>query len=127
MKNFFVVTVCSLLSASIALAETPMQITTQDGNKLSAIMTSPEGPSKGALLIIQGSGNVGTDGDVSGPFLGQGFGGAKANLSDQLAHRITDAGYSTLRFAKAALIIPKNYLTKPSPTSFKTPRMHLKL
>jgi|GEM_PF-3187334 len=100
MKNFFVVTVCSLLSASIALAETPMQITTQDGNKLSAIMTSPEGPSKGALLIIQGSGNVGTDGDVSGPFLGQGFGGAKANLSDQLAHRITDAGYSTLRFAK---------------------------
>lgn len=74
---------------------------TFDGKPLTAIIAAPQEESpKAVALILQGSGNVGADGDVSGPFLGTGYKGAPAKLSEQLAQALAEEGIATIRYAK---------------------------
>jgi hypothetical protein len=76
------------------------QITTFDGLKLSAKIEHPSSKVQGAVLILQGSGNVGSDGDVSSPILGAGFRGQAAKLSDQIAEKLSASDFASIRYAK---------------------------
>ncbi|MBI3542097.1 MAG: alpha/beta hydrolase [Deltaproteobacteria bacterium] len=96
----FFVGVNACLAGEVPFADESVVLTAHDGVKLSAKWAIPSGTARAALVIVQGSGNVGTDGDVSGPYTGRGYKGQKANLSDQLAERLAREGIATLRYAK---------------------------
>jgi hypothetical protein len=81
-------------------AEEAARIVTRDGIVLGGIWALPSGAPRGAVLILQGSGNVGADGDVSSPMLGTGAGGLPARLSEQLANALAARGFASLRYAK---------------------------
>jgi hypothetical protein len=55
---------------------------------------------------LQGSGNVGMDGDVSGPFLGMPLPGQSGKLSLQIAEKLAKAGIASLRFNKRGVDEP---------------------
>jgi hypothetical protein len=88
-----------LLSLSTSFAHAD-QIITKDGQKLTATFMMPTGTPKAAVLILQGSGNVDLDGEVSGPFLGNPYLGQSGKLSLQLAEHLAAQGMATLRFSK---------------------------
>ncbi len=77
---------------------------TQDGIQLSALWDCPTTgkvtPSTPVALILPGSGNVGLNGDISGPFTGSGLNGQPAPLSDQLSSALSSASVITFRYAK---------------------------
>lgn len=89
-----------LVSLSAFAAEESTVVRTRDGALLSAKWTLPESELRAAVVILQGSGNVGLDGDVSGPFTGSGYKGAPAKLSDQLAEALAKKGVASLRYSK---------------------------
>lgn len=82
-----------------------VSIQTYDGVSLNGSLTLPDlDPSqtsiKGAVLIIQGSGNVDLDGDISSPMVGFGVGGQPAPLSKQLSEILASHGIASLRYSK---------------------------
>jgi len=81
-------------------------VTTKDGQKLNALFTVPNHPTA-AVLIIQGSGNVDLDGDVSGPFLGTPYHQQSGKLSLQLAEALAQQGIVSLRFSKRGFDNPQ--------------------
>ena len=109
-KIFSLLTVILFLSAGASAQTTVSTSTTKveasDGQKLSAIWTIPSQKVVAAALIIQGSGNVGADGDVSGPFLGTGYKGQSAKLSEQISNALASVGVATLRYAKRGVDDP---------------------
>lgn len=93
--------VLSLVVSSQASAiEEKTEVVAHDGTRLSGMWTLPEGEARGAALILQGAGNVGMDGDVSGDFVGRGYRGQPARLSEQLSKTLALAGVAALRFSK---------------------------
>ena len=110
----------SVLIPSISQATTqPITIETTDGLKLGAVLTMPEQAVKGVVLILQGSGSVGIDGDVSGPFTGTGYRGQAAKLSDQLAESLSRQGFVSLRYAKRGVEDPKQLSNQTLPFLLK--------
>lgn len=99
-------------ASSIQAIEKPVQIRTDDGKYLSGILTVPRTSVCATALILSGSGPVGADGDVSGPFLGAGHGGKPAPLSRQIAERLAELGISSLRWNKRGFGEP----SAPMPT-----------
>ena len=92
------------------------RISTGDGILLSAIWTIPTKQDVSFIaLIIPGSGNVGTNGDVSSPFVGFGYGGQKANLSEQLADKLAENGIGSLRYAKRGFEDPTQLANQTIP------------
>jgi len=84
-----------------ATRETEFKLTTHDRIQLTAILREADTKETlGSVLILPGSGRVGTDGDVSSPFIGSGYQGQPAKLSEQLAEELAQAGYRSLRYAK---------------------------
>jgi hypothetical protein len=75
-------------------------LTTDDGLKLDAIWTLPANTPRAVVVILPGSGNVKTDGDVSSPILGSGYQGEPAKLSDQLAATLASSGIASFRYTK---------------------------
>lgn len=98
--------ICVFIFTATALAYNPVyadeaiKIRTKDGTVLSGVLTLPEEEVKGAVLILQGSGNVGSDGDVSSPELGFGYHGQVAKVSNQLAGKLAEVGVASLRYSK---------------------------
>jgi len=88
------------ISLSSSVRAESISIQTFDAQSLSGIVTLPTGNVAGAVLILQGSGNVGADGDVSGPFLGSPYHGQSGKLSEQIATQLASAGIASLRYAK---------------------------
>ena len=88
----------SAMASGLTRVETT--VLTNDGQKLSAVLTIPDGQVLSSALILPGSGNVGLDGDVSGPFLGTGYHGQPAKLSEQIADSFASVGVATLRYSK---------------------------
>jgi dienelactone hydrolase len=78
------------------------KLVTNDGVALTSEWTLPpkDKQPKAVLILLPGSGNVGLDGDVSNPFLGNGYHGAPAKLSDQLVQRLATQEIATYRYAK---------------------------
>jgi pimeloyl-ACP methyl ester carboxylesterase len=92
-----------LFVSSRAFSDTtvlPAQVLTGDGQKLSAVWTVPQGKVVASALIIQGSGNVGADGEVSSSLLGSGYHGQSAKLSVEMAESLARTGVASLRYAK---------------------------
>ncbi len=87
------------LASSFAHAA-PTTITTFDGQSLHADLMMPTTAPKAAVLIIQGSGNVDLDGEVTSPMLGSPLPGQSGKLSLQIAESLAKAGIATLRFSK---------------------------
>ena len=110
-----------------ALDEEKLTITTFDQQKLSAIWTNAIGTPRGAVLILPGSGNVGTDGDVSSPMLGSGYQGAPAKLSDQIASVLAAHGIASLRYAKRGKDDPAQYPHQTIPYLVKDAQTALQL
>src|SRR5450759_392147 len=94
------------ISAQAVVITSPVTIETTDGQKLNGILTLPSDQVVSAALIIQGSGNVGLDGDVSGPFLGTGYKGQPAKLSEQIANSLAAVGVASLRYSKRGVDDP---------------------
>jgi pimeloyl-ACP methyl ester carboxylesterase len=88
---------------------------TFDGVRLSARWTLPEAAPQAVALIIQGSGTVGLDGDVSGPLTGAGYHGAAAKLSEQLAGLLAREGVASYRFAKRGVDDPTQTVNQTLP------------
>lgn len=93
-------------SAALAVVEEPAVLAAAEGIKMRALWTLPdalpesESP-KAVAIVLPGSGRkVGIDGDVSGPFLGYGYKGASAKLSDQTAAALASVGVASFRYAK---------------------------
>jgi hypothetical protein len=78
----------------------PTAFTTADGQTLKGDLMMPATAAKAAVLILQGSGNVGMDGDVSGAFLGMPLPGQSGKLSFQIAESLAKQGIASLRFNK---------------------------
>lgn len=81
----------------------PVTIVTRDAVPLSGIVETPDDkqPIKAAVLIIQGSGNVGTSGDVSSDFVGKkGYQNGRTDFSAQIAEELAKDGIASLRYAK---------------------------
>jgi pimeloyl-ACP methyl ester carboxylesterase len=93
---FFVITSPSLAS------DRGVSFKSFDGAVLSGkISTPPLGtPPRAVVVLVQGSGNVGSDGDVSSPIIGQGYKGQPAKLSDQLAAALEQIGVISIRYDK---------------------------
>ncbi len=72
----------------------------RDGAPLSGMWVVPAKELRGAALLLPGTGNVGHDGDVSGPWFGQTHRGEHARLSEQLAFAMAQIGIATFRYAK---------------------------
>ncbi|MBC7397102.1 MAG: hypothetical protein H7333_06630, partial [Bdellovibrionales bacterium] len=70
-----------------------------DGESVSGVLTLPLAPIA-VVLILQGSGNVAENGDVSSPFLGQARTGMKAEPSVQVAEALASVGIASFRYAK---------------------------
>ena len=87
-------------------AEIAQPLTTRDGITLSGVLTSPAEAPAAIALLLPGSGNVGLDGDVSSPFVGAGYRGARANLSEQLAAVLAANGVASYRYAKRGFEAP---------------------
>ncbi len=83
-----------------SIREESCTVVTADGVQLGARWTLPVAPTKGVLVLLQGSGNVGMDGDVSSPFVGSPESGKSAQLSEQLAVTLAAHGVASLRFSK---------------------------
>jgi hypothetical protein len=99
--NFIASASLLLAAATFNLAHaTPTTITTQDSQSLQGDLMMPTTAPKAAVLILQGSGNVGMDGDVSGPFLGMPLPGQSGKLSLQIAEQLAQQGIASLRFNK---------------------------
>ena len=77
-----------------------------DQQSVSNVLTLPSGEVRGVALILPGSGNVGADGDVSGPIFGQGYHGQAAPLSKQIANTLAQSGFASLRYAKRGFETP---------------------
>lgn len=77
-----------------------IKIPTFDGFELNGELTLPDETVLGAVVILQGSGNVGSDGDVSSALLGQGYRGGATNLSEQVADRLALSNIASLRYSK---------------------------
>lgn len=101
-------------STFASFLEIDAEIQTRDSILLKAKWTIPENP-KSALLILQGSGNVSMDGDVSGPLLGSGYLGQPARLSQQLAHQFARIGVASLRFSKRGVDDPNELIHQTIP------------
>lgn len=87
--------------AQAAPKELALSVETFDGLRLSAVLTLPDSEPRAVTVILPGSGQtVGLDGDVSGAFLGFGYKGAPAKLSEQIAEKLARAGVASLRYAK---------------------------
>lgn len=85
-------------------ARREIRISMRDGLRLRAVFSGRSEAeldvASAAVLLLPGSGNVSVDGDVSGPFLGRGYGGARAALSEQLAEALCTRGVASLRLDK---------------------------
>jgi dienelactone hydrolase len=77
-----------------------------DGLWLNASFVNPEG-SAAAVLILPGSGNVGMDGDVSSPFVGDTSDSEHAKLSVQISRALAAAGVSSLVYEKRGYADPE--------------------
>jgi len=67
------------------------------------------------VVILQGSGTVSWDGDVSSPLIGAGYKGAPAKLSDQIASALAGAGIASLRFSKRGVDEPSEIVNQTLP------------
>ena len=96
------------LSSNLARASTDeaIQIQTYDNQTLNGFWTLPDGAVTGAVLILQGSGHVAADGDVSGPTLGFGYQGQSAKLSEEIADQLASIGVASLRYSKRGVDDP---------------------
>jgi len=127
LNAFFFLTFAAVsVNASPVFTSEPTQVITNDGHQLNAIWTFPQGNVNAAALIIQGSGNVGSDGDVSGPFLGTGYQGQSAKLSEEITNALASVGVATLRYAKRGVDDPTQlpnqkfpYLVDDAESAFK--------
>lgn len=91
----------SALATDQNFSEQDTVITTSDGVKLAAKWALPKNSAPSTVaLLLQGSGNVGLDGDVSSPFVGTGYKGASAKLSNELAETLASIGIASLRYSK---------------------------
>ena len=88
---------------------------TDDGEVLTGRWTLPEANVKAVVVILQGSGNVGLDGDVSGPFTGTGYRGASAKLSDQIAYQLASLGVASFRYNKRGYENPQELPHQTAP------------
>ncbi|MBI3558437.1 MAG: hypothetical protein HY074_19380 [Deltaproteobacteria bacterium] len=75
-------------------------VTGYNGIKLTGRWMLPDSGVRGVALIIQGSGNVDLDGEVSSPFVGRPHQAASAKLSLQLAQALSTKGIASLRYNK---------------------------
>jgi dienelactone hydrolase len=76
------------------------KLVTFDGVVLGAFLTLPPGEPQGTVVILQGSGNVAADGDVSGVFLGSGYQGQPAKVGEQMAETLAMLGIASIRYHK---------------------------
>ncbi len=90
----------------------PAQVTTFDQQQLNALWTIPTTPVKAAVLIIQGSGNVDLNGDVSAPMIGSGYHGQSTKLSEQTAIALANAGIASLRYSKRGFDHPEQLINQ---------------
>ncbi len=98
--------VLGIFFASPASAAQTLPLVTRDGMTLSGVIERPASALKAIALLLPGSGNVGLDGDVSSPFVGTGYQGQKAALSEQLAQTLAEKGVATFRYAKRGFETP---------------------
>jgi len=98
MKNLITITLGIFLN-TVAFSA-PTSILTQDGEMLKAELMMPVTSPVGAVLILQGSGNVDLDGDVSSPLLGAPLEGQSGKLSLQIAESLAKKGIASLRYSK---------------------------
>lgn len=103
------------MPVSSPIQEELLSFTSFDGAQLSAKWIVLEESPNELLLLLPGSGTVGTDGDISSPLLGQGFQGASAKLSDQLAFYFASRGLSTFRYAKRGYDDPAQVQNQTAP------------
>src|SRR4051794_20198085 len=80
-------------------AEEAATVTSSDGVVLSGKWNIPA-EAKEAVLILQGSGNVAADGDVSSFLLGAPYRGGSGKLSEQMAEALAAKGVASLRYSK---------------------------
>lgn len=98
-----ILALCITLPASASQRPGPEEnlvLNVAEGVALSAKIQLPTTAPRAAFVILPGSGNVGTDGDVSSPFVGFGYKGQPAKLSDQLSATLAETGSASLRYAK---------------------------
>jgi len=88
------------------ISEEIHEITTDDGTRLTSVLEVPRSPAMGAVVILQGSGNVSYDGDISSDFLGFGLQSQKPLLSRQIAHILAQKGIASLRYSKRGVDDP---------------------
>lgn len=102
MKQFWVALVLWGVGGSVALADEEARFRTFDGLELTGSWMLPAErlAPRGMILILQGSGNVSMDGNVSGPFVGQPYRGGDGRLSLQLAQALAGSGFSSFRYHK---------------------------
>ena len=70
------------------------------GTQLKGEWELPNAAPHAVVVILQGSGNVGMNGDVSSPILGSGYRGGRTDLSTQLAETLASSGVASLRYDK---------------------------
>lgn len=92
--------IASLAASPVFASSSALTLTARDGLQLSGILETPAESPATIALLLPGSGNVGTDGDVSSPLVGSGYRGARAALSEQLASALSFAGIASYRYAK---------------------------
>jgi alpha/beta superfamily hydrolase len=112
--------IITLLALTCSFANaTPTTITTFDGQSLNADLMMPTSTPKAAILIIQGSGNVDLDGEVTSPMLGAPLPGQSGKLSLQIAESLAKAGIATLRFSKRGFDNPAQLANQTVPFILK--------
>lgn len=84
----------------------PAIIEASDGALLQGAWAMPNTEPKAIAVFFQGSGNVGMDGDVSGPITGAPESGPSAPLSRQIAEALAKAGIVSLRYDKRGYADP---------------------
>lgn len=99
-----------------------VDLISSDGTRFSATWMLPETEVSTVALILPGSGNVGIDGDLSGPFLGRGYKQSAAKLSDQLAALLLSKGVASFRYAKRGWDLPEQIQDQTIPRLFDDAR-----
>ena len=105
-KTLTTLGILALASPAWASTQEAATITTQDAQTLKGFWEIPDAAPVGAVVILQGSGNVAADGDVSSALLGSGYKGQPAKLSDQMADALAAAGIASLRYNKRGVDDP---------------------
>ena len=97
---FSTLSFASVIPFVIPFNEEQATVVSQDGTKLNGVWTLPSKEIKAVVVLLQGSGNVDADGDVTHPFVGSGYKGATPKLSKQVAEALASVGVASLRYTK---------------------------